>query len=89
MLAGGLALSCLLAVPAEYEGEEERKKWLGPDSWTAEAEGSVVRARSGYGQSDVDMFIVGLSPEEATKKLEAVVRHICAKLKRMGEWLLV
>ena len=90
MLAGGLALSCLLAVPAEFKGgESDRRMWLGPDSWTVEVEDNVVRARSGYGESDVDLFIVGLSAEEATKKLEAVVRHVCAKLQRAGERPLV
>ena len=97
VLAGGSALNCLLVTPPEYEGEEERKKWLGPD-WSSEGEGGVggenargravqivERAKSGYGSSDVDLFIVGLSPEEATKKLNYLVRHICGKLQHEGE----
>ena len=95
VLAGGSALNCLLAVPPEYEGEEERKKWLGPD-WSSENERGVgnahgrgvktiERAKSGYGSSDVDLFIVGLSPEAATAKLNTLLRHICERLYDAGE----
>ena len=92
MLAGGSALNCLLAVPSEYKDRDKRilAKWLGPDTAerdydTAEQQYEckyMSRAKSGYGGSDVDLFITGLSKEEATEKLDKIIRHICKKLSR-------
>ena len=42
----------------------------------------MSRAKRGYGGSDVDLFITGLSKEEATEKLDKIIRHICAKLSK-------
>ena len=99
VLAGGAALNCLLKVPPEHR--EARGKWLGPDRtvttarWEPEADDpersahggdkKTIRAKSGYGSSDVDLFIVGLTPAAATEKLNTLVRHICGKLVE-GEW---
>ena len=70
VLAGGAALNCLLKVPPEHR--EARGKWLGPDRtvttarWEPEADDpersahggdkKTIRAKSGYGSSDVDLL---------------------------------
>lgn len=99
VLAGGAALNCLLKVPPEHRAD--RGKWPGPDRTVAKerlepeddddqrvargGEKRTVRAKGGYGSSDVGFFIMGLTPAAATEKLNAVVRHICGKLME-GEW---
>ena len=87
------------------EDAKQLAEWLGPDSIDADSHQAtavahaddtffsyvshIIRAKSGYGSSDVDLFITGLSEEEATKKLDKIIRHICGKLEEGAVGLII